>query len=240
MAHATAITLAASAARTATGSGSAVDLASATTADLRLLVSAVAGTSPTLDVSVQTSDDGATWQTLGSATRMVATGSQPLRLSGALRYVRAAWTIGGTSPSFTFSLSGSALVVYAAPADLDRLGVAALANEDFTNEDKDRALASATTEADGYLNARYTLPLTAWGDDLRQHVVNIAAYRLLVRRGWSPVAPEDQTLRTGHADAMAWLQKVKDERISPPGIVDSTPDVYDAGGFVVSKAKRGW
>jgi phage gp36-like protein len=120
------------------------------------------------------------------------------------------------------------------------LGVAALANEDFTNEDKDRALASATTEADGYLNARYTLPLTAWGDDLRQHVVNIAAYRLLVRRGWSPVAPEDQTLRTGHADAMAWLQKVKDERISPPGIVDSTPDVYDAGGFVVSKAKRGW
>lgn len=236
----TAITLAASAARTSSGSGSAVDLVSATTVEVSVLVSAASGSSPTLDISLQTSEDGTVWQPLDSTARFATTGRRVIRSAGALRYVRAAWTIGGTAPSFTFSVTGSAFVVYATPADLDALGPAALSTEEISADDKDRVLVSVSTEADGYLNARYTLPLTAWGDDLRQHVVNIAAYRLLVRRGWSPVSPEDETIRTGYTDAIAWLSKVKDERISPPGIVDSTPDTYDAGGFVVSKPKRGW
>jgi phage gp36-like protein len=161
-------------------------------------------------------------------------------VAGALRYLRASYTISGATPSFTFSVAGTALVVYATPDDFDALAPSAAASEDFSVEDKSKALESATSEADGYLNARYTLPLTAWGHDLRQCVVSIAAYRLLVRRGWSPVAPEDDTVRTGYTDALAWLAKVKDERISPPDIVDSTPEVYDAGAFVVSKPKRGW
>lgn len=240
MPSSTSITLAASAARTSSGAGASVDLGSASTVDLAIQVTAVSGTTPTLDLALQTSDDGAAWQPLESTARIVAPGRRKVRAAGSLRYVRVSWTIGGTSPSFTFSVTGSALVVYATPTDLDNLGVAALASENFSDDDKDRFLASATTEADGYLNARYTLPLTAWGDDLRQHVVNIAAYRMLMRRGWSPVSPEDETVRTGFTDAIAWLQRVKDERISPPDIIDSTPDEYDAGGFVVSKPKRGW
>ena len=237
---AAALTLLASAARTVSGVGAAVDLGAATSAEVTMLVTAASGTTPSLALALQTSLDGTVWQT----ARTLAAVSSPTRVTarviGALRYLRASYTIAGTTPSFTFAVTGSAVVVYATPDDLDRLGLAALASESFTDEDKDRALLAATVEADGYLNARYALPLTAWGDDLRQHVVNIAAYRLLVRRGFSPVAAEDDTARNGLTDALAWLKAVKDERISPPDLVDSTPDVYDAGGFVVSRPKRGW
>lgn len=240
MPSSTDITLAASAARTTSGTGASVDLGSATTALVEVLVTAASGTSPTLVVALQTSSDGVLWQALRAANLVSTTGRTQLRAPGALRYVRAVWTIGGTSPSFTFSVAGKALVVYATPADIDALGPAALATESISDEDKDKAAIAVSTEFDDYLNARYTLPLTAWGESLKQHVVNVVAYRLLMKRGWSPVAPEDEGVRTGFTDALKWLQLVKDERISPADIVDSTPDVYDAGGFVVSKAKRGW
>lgn len=234
---ATALTLLASAARTTSGVGASVDLGAATSAQLDLAVTAASGT---LVLAIQTSADGSIWQTLTTLPSVATTGRTPVLITGALRYLRASYTIAGGSPSFTFSVAGSALVVYATPDDFDALAPSAAAAEEFSAEEKAKALASASGEANGYLNARYTLPLTAWGDDLRQHVVNIAAYRLLVKRGWSPVAPEDDTVRTGYTDALAWLAKVKDERISPPDIVDSTPDEYDAGGFVVSRPKRGW
>jgi len=232
---ATALTLLASAARTTSGVGASVDLGAATSAQLDLAVTAASGT---LVLAIQTSADGTIWQTLTTLPSTATTGRTSVWVAGALRYLRASYTITGSG--FTFSVAGTALVVYATPDDFDALAPSAAAAEDFSIEEKAKALASASGEASGYLNARYTLPLTAWGDDLRQHVVNIAAYRLLVRRGWSPVAPEDDTVRTGYTDALAWLAKVKDERISPPDIVDSTPEVYDAGAFVVSKPKRGW
>ncbi len=235
-----ALTLLASATRTTSGAGASVDLGSATSAQIDLTLTAASASPTTLVVAVQTSADGTLWETLATLLPGSTPGRSPVRVAGALRYLRASYTISGAAPSFTFGVSGTSVVVYATPADFDALAPSAASSEDFTTEEKDRALESATSEANGYLNARYTLPLTAWGHDLRQHTVSIAAYRLLVRRGWSPVAPEDDTVRTGYTDALAWLAKVKDERISPPDIIDSTPDVYDAGGFVVSRPKRGW
>ena len=66
-------------------------------------VTVVSGTSPTLDIEVQESDDTATnWQTVYSFPRITATGiyrSPKLAFNGnRVRYVQ---TIGGTSPSFT-------------------------------------------------------------------------------------------------------------------------------------------
>jgi len=236
----TALTLLDSAARTTSGVGSAVDRGAATSALVELVVTAASGTTPSLVLAVQTSADGTVWQTATTLLAVSSPGRTVVRVVEALRYLRASYTISGGGPSFTFSVSGEALVVYSTPSNFDALAPSAASAEDFSNEEKDTALVAASGEADGYLNARYTLPLTAWGADLRQHVVSIAAYRLLVRRGWSPVAPEDDTVRQGYTDALAWLAKVKDEKISPPDIVDSTPDTYDAGGFVVSRPKRGW
>jgi hypothetical protein len=77
------------------------------TARLLLAVTAASGTTPTLDVVIQTSHDGTTWRTAHTFTQATATGTQ--RASFPVdRFVRATWTVGGTTPSFTFAVTGEA------------------------------------------------------------------------------------------------------------------------------------
>lgn len=103
------VTLAASEARTASGSGSSVELGDRGTLRLLLDVTAASGTLPSLQVDVQTSYDATTWRTLGGFTALAATGSQRASFPGADRFVRATWTVSGTTPSFTFSVAGEAV-----------------------------------------------------------------------------------------------------------------------------------
>jgi hypothetical protein len=99
----------ASAARTASGTGSAFTVGPAETLKALLAITAHAGTTPTLDVRLETRITGdATWYTAGSFPQQntdVTVG----RAFGALGdECRWAWTIGGTTPSFTFSISATA------------------------------------------------------------------------------------------------------------------------------------
>jgi hypothetical protein len=104
------VELAASAARTATGQGAAVALGDRGTLRLLLDVTAASGTGPTLDVTVETSFDGATgWRSLGTFAQKTAVASERKSFPGCDRYVRATWTVGGTTPSFTFSVAGEAV-----------------------------------------------------------------------------------------------------------------------------------
>jgi len=103
------VNLAALAARTASDSGSAVELGDRGTLRLDLTVTAAAGTLPSLQVDIQTSADGSTWRTIGGFTALAAAGSQRASFLGADRFVRAIWTISGTTPSFTFSVDGEAV-----------------------------------------------------------------------------------------------------------------------------------
>ena len=103
-----AITLQASAAKDATFNTDAIELGDRVSARLDLAVTAASGTLPTLDVEIQTSPDGSTWTAVASFTQKTGTGSQHKLFAPLDRYVRAACTIGGTLPSFTFSLSGEA------------------------------------------------------------------------------------------------------------------------------------
>lgn len=100
------VSLASSAARTATGTGSPVFTGEADTARLTLSVTAASGTTPSATVAVQTSVDASTWATVGSFTAATGVTSERKVFSGLDRYVRASWTITGTTPSLTFALSG--------------------------------------------------------------------------------------------------------------------------------------
>lgn len=99
-------TLLSSAARTTSGSSDYVDVSNFAEMVALLDVTAASGTSPTLDVKFQTSDNGTDWFDLPSDafTQSTAGVKKALKLSNFGRYVRASYTIGGTSPSFTFSL----------------------------------------------------------------------------------------------------------------------------------------
>lgn len=124
-----AITLAASAARTASGQGSAIDItALGGTCRLALDVTANDSTNTNyssnpraqLSVFIETSIDGlGAWRELFSSALNDRDGrrfqpgagvrNERRVFVGADRFVRARWEIGGASPSVTFSVSGHAI-----------------------------------------------------------------------------------------------------------------------------------
>lgn len=72
---------------------------------LHVDATAVSGTSPTLAVSYEVSpDDGATWFTHTTGANITAVGKQVIQLTGLGRTYRVTGTVGGTSPSFTYSV----------------------------------------------------------------------------------------------------------------------------------------
>jgi hypothetical protein len=94
----------------ASSNSSALDGAAATTNGGvgHLHVSANSGTTPTLDVIIEDSADGSTgWATIATFTQVTTT-NQAVRveITGTVkRYIRAAWTIGGSTPSYTFAVA---------------------------------------------------------------------------------------------------------------------------------------
>jgi hypothetical protein len=107
--------LVASAARTATGTGTQkCGFGRYEKFAFLLDVTAASGTTPTLDVTIQHSIDGGTnWHTLVAMTQATAAGEQikvesEVESGTAEVYgdcFRAIWTIGGTTPSFTFKVT---------------------------------------------------------------------------------------------------------------------------------------
>ncbi|XXX79163.1 hypothetical protein WMF30_10355 [Sorangium sp. So ce134] len=100
------VVLAGAVTRTADGNGATVEIGDQGTLRLRLNVTAASGTSPTLDITLQTSKDGGSWRTLGTFAQATAVGSESKSFSGADRYVRANADLGGTTPSFTYTIDG--------------------------------------------------------------------------------------------------------------------------------------
>ncbi len=108
------------AARTATGQTSGIDLRAYDGDVLFLLDSAAGGgSSPTLDVTIEESADNSSFAAVASGavafTQVTGTASAQkvaLNKDDAKRYVRIKYTIGGSSPTFTFSVNAVGLKKY--------------------------------------------------------------------------------------------------------------------------------
>lgn len=101
------------------------------------------------------------------------------------------------------------------------------------------ALAGASAIIDGYLSARYPLPLAAPPAILGELAVDIALYRLMVNRREDDIADA----RARYEDAIKWLSKLAEGKIDlPPGSASADPDApsllpaSDAG--VVGRCSR--
>ncbi len=100
------INIKSSGAITANGNSGAVDVSDVEKIIIKTVVSAVSGTSPTLDITIKDSDDGSTWDTVESLTQITAAGTVNTRLTKPTRrYIRVDWTVGGTLPSFTTEIT---------------------------------------------------------------------------------------------------------------------------------------
>ena len=99
-------TVAASAARTVTGnSGIITGYAGASTLRVQFDVTAASGTAPTLDVVVQDTLDGTTFNTIGTFTQKTVVAREVINITTPFAdRIRVLWTITGTTPSFTFSI----------------------------------------------------------------------------------------------------------------------------------------
>lgn len=97
----------ASAARTATGNGTAFDSADVDEITGTLAVTAASGTTPTLDVTLETTADGTNYYTVGSFGQKTTTATEAKVFTGLGSLSRWKWTIAGDTPSFTFSIAAT-------------------------------------------------------------------------------------------------------------------------------------
>jgi len=96
-----------SGARTASGNTGDIDVGRFLHGKFCLDVTAVSGTTPTLDVYVEGKYQySGKYETIWSQTGITAVGTftSPIISPLVFRYVRVRWVVGGTSPSFTFSV----------------------------------------------------------------------------------------------------------------------------------------
>jgi hypothetical protein len=96
---------------TAAGSGAALELGNKASFRAVSQVTAISGAGASLQVIIETSYDGGVtdpWRT--AATLTAQTTANTVRASAAIdRFVRARWTLAGTTPSVTFGVSGEAV-----------------------------------------------------------------------------------------------------------------------------------
>lgn len=96
----------ASAARTATGQSGAFSVGGGDSLTVLVDATAVSGTSPTMTVNVEWSHDGSTWfvgDTADAFSALTAAGKKAKNFTVKGLYARLNYTIGGTTPSFTFA-----------------------------------------------------------------------------------------------------------------------------------------
>lgn len=99
----------ASATKTATGSSAAFSTADMDSVNVLLVISAASGTTPTLDLALETTADGTNYYSAGTFPQQTTTNAGISRVFGDLGATsRWTWTIGGTTPSFTFAITATA------------------------------------------------------------------------------------------------------------------------------------
>lgn len=235
MANALAVTLHASAAETASSASAAIDIGTLRSClKLRLELGALTGDGARLTVYIETGASVAgPWRGLGAFPALTVAATKDQVFADCLRYNRVRWLLEGATPSATFRVDGSAHVLYAKVADVGIHAIPAEAIKSVSVAEQAACCLAATDEADGYIGGGKTLPLTAWGDDLTAKVAEIAAFKIMKRRGFQPQGT-DELIVKGRDDAISWLKGVGNGSIEPPGMIDSTPEVYDAGISVFS------
>ena len=133
---------------------------------------------------------------------------------------------------------------YATLAEFAQFGLPMAATENLYPEDVEAQIQSASATADSYLASRgYSLPLDAWGSDIKSAVSRIAAWSILVNlRGVNPEDPAHAAVRLGQQDAMQWLRDVA-KGVANADIATTSPvrrRTGTAGVIGGGTSTRGW
>lgn len=242
---AVAITLHAAALENASGVGPWVDTTPATGTPhsglaLDFDVSAITGTTPAISFQLETSKDQSIAVPLGGVLGPYnAAISVHTNIAGARRYVRARWTITGTgSPTCTFAVSGSSLIVYADPADITTLVLPAAALVSANDDQKARAILAMSDFADDKLDAQFDFPLVMWPASFSLHVAGLSAFQLMRWRGYQPEPGARDVFKDLHDQAITYIDQIA--QLGSTQFVDTTPTTPEGTSVVLTSVPRRW
>lgn len=132
---------------------------------------------------------------------------------------------------------------YATPEQLAQLSVAARAIAGIPTADKEAALLANSRRADGYLAQQFTVPLSAWNEDLSRAVCDWTTYDLLSVRGYNPEAPGDVNVRLRALDATRWFEAIAAGEVIPQVTGGDGAEATDRPSLfpeIDSDDPRGW
>ena len=141
--------------------------------------------------------------------------------------------------------------MYAALPDLYTHGAPEKAFGQLEEYQKNNAIIAASSVVDSFLRGRYSLPLLDWDIAITEATCRIAAYNLLVARGYNPAAGSDPNILDRYNQAMMWLEKVQKQQAHPNIVAqpDNSPN-YDQPTVITSSVvnlgtgatsrNRGW
>jgi hypothetical protein len=97
---------------TASGNTADIDVSLYSVIEIEVKVTSVSGTTPTLDVYIEGKFEATgDYKVLASVTGITSTGIWFITINPlAFRYIRVRWVVGGTTPSFTFTVVAQAMV----------------------------------------------------------------------------------------------------------------------------------
>lgn len=128
---------------------------------------------------------------------------------------------------------------YITAADISRFGLNGYALEGVPAQTIDDVCLAVSEEADSAFRSRYNLPLVSWGTDVRSQLAKIAAYELLVIRGFNPEVGADQNLFARAEQARVWLRSVARQEYQP-NVVATPPQVTEFDEPRIITSQRIW
>ncbi len=133
------------------------------------------------------------------------------------------------------------MAAYATLADLYAFGLPLVAMGSVSVATQQRILDGRNGYADDKLRARYLLPLgTPYPTSLTQNVCMLAAWDVLMIRGYNPGAAADENIATRGQMALDWFNDVERQRAHPDVVEATSPSPAYAAPQVISKPLQGW
>lgn len=123
--------------------------------------------------------------------------------------------------------------VYATAAELALWGLPQETLDTIPAEVQTAMLSGASRDIDRVAKAsgHHAVPLVSWGDDIKQAVCEIAAWKIMAWRGYNPEG-ENDPLQNRHDKAIKWVMAAAAEG-GLAGAVDATGDATLEGAPIV-------
>jgi phage gp36-like protein len=132
------------------------------------------------------------------------------------------------------------VTAYATLADLYAYGMPLVAMGSVSVPTQQKILDGRNDYADDKMRARYRLPLgTPYPESLKQNVCMLAAWDVLMVRGYNPGTGADTNIAARGELAMKWFDDVERQR-AHPNVVEAVASPGYPAPLVISKPQQGW